>query len=207
MLLELWTASTAYSAFTLFKAAKLRQEIPKELEQVPATEAVELSVEEKEHQAPFYIGVSVPILLGVPIGERTDTTTHILFHNTWTGANWIGGKNLDFKTHPTHHWWINTPDELKNYLENKSISAQSFPARLPLKVQEIRYVAGPLAQSAHTLFHHRPTGLLATNAQHIVDRLVHKRTYGSLGGSVALGLAAGTSIALLLSSPEKILKR
>ena len=206
MLLELWASSTAFLAFNVFKAARLREEIPKELEQIPATEAIELSIEEKEQHAPFYIGVGGPLLLGVPFGGGAESTNRTLFHNTWDGTKWIGGTNVDFKSHPTHQWWINTPDELQSYFTNKQIGSQSFAARLPLKVQEIRYVAGPLAPITHTLFHHRPTGLLASDASRIVERLVHKRTFGSFWGSVGAAVAAGTTVALLMTKSDQVLK-
>jgi hypothetical protein len=192
MLLELWIASTSATGLTWYFGKRLQKQLetPNAVQEVHAENAVELSVPERNYHPPVYVGTGNPALIGIPIGGGFSDSEKPLFHSTWTGTNWIVGKNLDLER-PTHQWWVNTPNDLQQLLESKNISSSSFPASLPLKVSEVRYAKGT------PLWHHPPSRLLHSNKDILIRKIVQRKTFGSFWGTVAATCAAITSVCLV----------
>jgi hypothetical protein len=207
VLVELFVGSSLYSGGLLAKyysdCEDLRRKLRlKEAEAEPESEKpqkfVEFAVERVEQDPPMYVntGGNHPGLL-VPIGGGSHTEMRRLF----TGAispekslyNWTI-TDLDGRpcTLP-RRFWMNTPDDLKTYLESNRIPSNLSPLSLPMQVCEIDVPRGVRVYGVPE------ASVAGTNLERVVRAAVRPRTIGQPLWRAAVAVAAGTGVGLWLT--------
>ncbi len=134
---------------------------------------IELACVSKEWDPPMYVNTGGNIGIGIPIGGGSRDEVKVLatfMKPVETEAvdptSW---RITDTEYRADKSFWINTPDILKNYVEQNSLNASSFPAVLPLQVLEYN------VPKAATVWKHRQTGILGTNRLAVVKAVAKRR--------------------------------
>lgn len=187
MLLESWVISSLYTACGLTKyfldyhrflarsSPTPRDDKSLEEHQPQVEKFIELSCATKEWDPPMYLNTGSSVGIGIPIGggSREEVKTLAVFVkpvDTGDGIiNPTGFRVTDTTFRSDKQFWINTPDTLKSYIEQNSLSASSFPAILPLNVQEYNVARGA------TVWKHRQTGIMGSNRLAVVKAVAAQR--------------------------------
>jgi hypothetical protein len=206
--LEIFTLSSIYAAGNLLKyfaermflkdGQKVDDAAVEEVEQ-PVEKFVELSVERTEHQAPFYLHPgNSPI--SVPIGGGSTTELReILSVAIGKESNFYCWRFIDLEKYkvacaPSTRYWLNTPDDLKNFFETHKIPQNIIPLSLPMHVREIK--APPLTPV------YRLPNVMGTNKKAVIEQFAWGRTFGRSAPRAAVGLAVFTGSYLWMTWDE-----
>jgi hypothetical protein len=185
MLLESWFISTLYTTRGLtnyfldyhrFLARSTpfpKDDVTLEEHLPPVEKFIELARATQSWDPPMYVNAGATIGIGVPIGGGTREEVKVLATfmkpvatETVDPTSW---RITDTDYRADKSFWINTPDTLKNYIEQNSLQASSFPAILPIKVMEYNVPSGA------TVWKHRQTGILGTNRLAVVKAVAKRR--------------------------------
>lgn len=157
--LEVFAISSVYTGGSIVKyfweknllSKGLRLDDGSKVEQAghPISRFIRLSAEENKYDPPIYIGPHVAgTSVGIPIGggSRSEMTTLLSAsvgpdpsNNTY---NW---EYTDIGRTPCavpSRYWLNTPDDIKQFFETNGIPQNIAPLRLPAQVKEIKIPSG-----------------------------------------------------------------
>lgn len=156
--LELFTLSSIYTAGGLVKyyankmylnnGERLEDSSIVEEEVTPTRHFVRMSAEEHSYRPPVYIGPSGNGLsLGIPVGggSSSDLVTVLRASvNEDASKNTYNWEYTDLNKAPCalpSRYWLNTPDDLKQYFQINGIPQNIVPLRLPAQIEEIKLPA------------------------------------------------------------------
>jgi hypothetical protein len=158
--LELFTISSIFAAGSVIKYFLKKERYNRELHlnvgvnkggQAVTADAsevekfVELSVEETRNDPPIYIGTGASGAgVGIPVGggnyNELKTILEVaipkdrkdIYPYNWTFTD-LGRTPCA----PPTRYWLNTPDDLKNFFETHGIPQNIAPLRLPMQIREV----------------------------------------------------------------------
>lgn len=219
--LELFVASSLYTAGSVARYfhEKMRLEHSETLEDntylvkkksegsgaaggIGVKKFIELSVENKEIEPPMYIGPHAGgISLGVPIGGGVNYEMRRIFTAAIGDANHDSYYNwtiTDLDKHPCSNpslYWLNTPDDLKNFFDANGISQNIIPLRLPLQIREVT-----IPKTVGALYSVPGSFVMGTNRHAVIQKAALLKSYNPRLFPIAACVAAGTG-AWLWASP------
>lgn len=202
VLLELFTISSLYTAgnatkyflerYLLQKGDKLYDGTALETCEESIEKFFELSVEKANYAPPFYMNSGS---VGIPLGGGTTTEFEDLLSAVISKKenlyNWrITDLDTRNRCASPQKFWLNTPDDLKEFFEQHRIPVNLIPLSLPIQVREIKIPTGTPVYSvgsALTVGSHKPS---------VVKTAAWVRSFGrqpgisALASVFALGLGA-----------------
>lgn len=154
MLVELFALSGLYASGNICKyfydltdlrrSARLEDGKEVEVNKEPVEKMIELSVERIQQESPVYIHSGSPYTgFAIPISGGTSRELHTVLTGilpTDIKNSEYNYKITDFYSRPCSlplRFWLNTPDDLKEYLTKNNIPHNSAPFSLPVQVREI----------------------------------------------------------------------
>jgi hypothetical protein len=156
-------------------------------------EAVCLVATEKAWSSPFYINSGLSGSLSLPVGGGFYDSDKILLERTKVSNKTIYGDNQDIRNPYKKTWYLNTPDDLKAFTEQKGIELTSFPVTLPIRVSMVQY---PLAGQAARIYHCPSTAILGSNQARVARSSVLQKTMGTKTGALTAGIFLISSLCM-----------
>jgi hypothetical protein len=158
-------------------------------------EAICLTATERAWSSPFYINSGPSGSLSVPVGGGFYDSDKILLERTKLTTKIVYGDNQDIRNPYKKTWYLNTPDDLKAFTEQKGIELTSFPVTLPIRVSMVKY---PLAgsQVPARIYHSPTTAIIGSNQSRVAKSSVLQKTVGTRTGAVVAGVFTVSSFCM-----------
>jgi hypothetical protein len=121
----------------------------------------------------------------------------ILLERTKLSNKTVYGDNQDIRDPFKKTWYLNTPDDLKAFTEQKGIELTSFPVTLPIRVSQVQYpLAASQGQGPVHIYHCPSTAILGSNQARVAKSSVLQKTVGTRTGAVVTAIFAVSSLCM-----------
>ena len=207
--LELFTICSVYTAGSVTKyfyevnrlrrQQRLRDGTTLGVIMQPVEKFAEMSVEKAVYETPLFIGSHASgIGLLAPIGGGSHTEDHVVL----TAAITKDPKDSDYNWQITDlgrrpcsvpkRFWLNTPDDLKNYFTANGIPQNIAPISLPMQVREIEVAAGT------NVYGVKSARVLGTDLERVARAAAAARNIrmGPLAAALVVGCVSGAVVSV-----------